>query len=356
MQTENNTSTKRPFFSFSKKSVVFPLILLTIALVAAFSLVTYANNRIIDINSTNTFIVYDEENETVYTGKQTKTANFINEVGITLDESEYFDMPEEVTDKTAKIYIRKKNAITVKVDGDEKKLYAMSGTTISDLLNEYEITLAADDTVSVPLTDEAVDGLNIEIVRVTFKTEETLADIPFTTEKRKNANLDKGKSRVVQKGVNGSKKLVYRIRLENGVEVSRELVSEEVVKQPVKKIIENGTRVPDTSGVVKTWAGETLQYKKVLNMTATAYTTERTSDKITATGQVAKVGLVAVDPKVIPLGSKLYILSADGKSWCYGKAVAADTGVRGNKIDLFFNTHKECINFGRKKAVVYVLK
>ncbi len=355
MESTNNNVKKRPFFSFSKKSVVFALIFLVVALVAAFSFITYANNTT-DNKHTNTFIVYDGENETAYTSEHTKTADFINEAGITLDEDEYFDMPEEVTDKTAKIYIRKKNALTLKVDGEEKVLYAMNGTTVSDVLSEYEITLGANDIVSLPLTDEAADGISFEIIRVTFQTEESLVDIPFTTEKRNNSSLDKGKTKVVQNGVAGSKKIVYNVRMENGVETSREIASEEVVKSPVKKIVENGTRVPETSGVVKTWAGESLQYKKILNMTATAYTTERSSDKVTATGQIAKVGLVAVDPKVIPLGSKLYILSADGKSWCYGKAVAADTGVRGNKIDLFFNTYNECISFGRRKAVVYVLK
>ena len=345
MHTKNNNSTKKLFSAFFKKAVIFLLFIL----LSALCFLAFRSDL-------NTFIVYDGDVKTVYNSEHSKTADFINEAGIIIGEDEYFDMPEEALNGSAEIYIRKKNAITLKVDGEEKTLYALNGETVADVLEKYQIALDSDDTISVPLTDEISDGLELEIVRVAFSTAEETASIPFATEKRSTAKLDKGKSRVIQDGIKGSKKLVYSIKTENGKEVSREIVSEEILTQPVMKIIEQGTRVPDTSGVVKTWAGETLQYKKVLNMTATAYTTERTSDKITATGQVARVGLVAVDKRVIPLGSKLYIVSADGKSWCYGKAVAADTGVRGNKIDLFFNTYKECISFGRRKATVYVLK
>ena len=72
----------------------------------------------------------------------------------------------------------------------------------------------------------------------------------------------------------------------------------------------------------------------------------------------AQYGVIAVDPKVIPLGSRVYIESSDGgKSWVYGFAVAADTGgaIKGNKIDLCYNTRAECLQFGRRSATVYIL-
>jgi len=72
---------------------------------------------------------------------------------------------------------------------------------------------------------------------------------------------------------------------------------------------------------------------------------------------VARVGAIAVDPKVIPLGTKMYILSSGG-TWIYGVAVAEDTGgsIKGYKIDLFFDTYDECINFGVRSAAVYILE
>jgi len=336
---------KETFFPFFKKASFFPMLVAVILLCLA---ATYARH--------NTFIIYEGESKTVYNSPSTKTADFIADSGIVLTEDKYFDMPEEVVDGVAKIYIKNKNVLKLTIDGEVKTLYALEDKTISDVLTEYGISLNPEDIISLPLGHSATDGLSFEITRISHITREETQEIPFTTEKRPSAALNKGKSKVIRDGVPGAKKLVYDVRLENGKETSRKLISETVTKKPEAKIVEYGTHVPDTSGTIKTKSGETLQYKKVLNMTASAYTTERSSDKVTATGQIARVGLVAVDRRVIPLGSRLYIVAADGKSWTYGIAVAADTGVRGNRIDLFFNTYRECINFGIRKAKVYVLK
>jgi len=69
------------------------------------------------------------------------------------------------------------------------------------------------------------------------------------------------------------------------------------------------------------------------------------------------VGTIAVDPRVVPLGSKVYVQSTNG-SWIYGTAVCEDTGgsIKGNKIDLYFDTQGECIRFGIRKAYMYILE
>ena len=65
---------------------------------------------------------------------------------------------------------------------------------------------------------------------------------------------------------------------------------------------------------------------------------------------------MAVDKNVIPLGTKMYIVAADG-SVVYGTAVAADTGVPGeNIVDLYYDTYQQCINFGRRTCNVYILE
>ena len=88
-------------------------------------------------------------------------------------------------------------------------------------------------------------------------------------------------------------------------------------------------------------------------MTATAYCSGTT----TATGMKVRYGVVAVDPRVIPLGSRLYIESANG-NWIYGTAIAADTGgaVKGNIIDLYVESYNDAIQFGRRQAKVYILE
>lgn len=90
-------------------------------------------------------------------------------------------------------------------------------------------------------------------------------------------------------------------------------------------------------------------------MSASAYTTENSSNKVTASGEIARVGIVAADFSTLPMGTKVYIVSAYG-DWEYGIAVVGDTGVKGNKIDLFYNTYDECIQFGRRDAIVYILE
>lgn len=341
-----NQKSKKSITDFLlKKTVIIPL-----ALVIAFLCIAAS------LSSINTFVVYEGDNTTVFNSTIKNTADALSEAGITIDETKYAEMPEEAEHGIAKIYIYNKKKINLKIADVVTVLYSKSEIPLSELLLENGITLNPDDIVSVPVESTITDGLEVEIIRVTKKTEEIQTVLPYSTEKRPSSSLTKGVTKTVQKGVNGSKKTVYEVEYHNGKEVNRKIISETTTLQPVSQIIEYGTKPIDTSGTIKSRSGETLNYKRKISMTATAYTTERSSDKITATGKVARKGLVAVDPKVIPLGSKLYIVSADGKSWCYGTAVAADTGVRGNKIDLFFDTYKECIRFGRRKATVYVLK
>ncbi len=113
--------------------------------------------------------------------------------------------------------------------------------------------------------------------------------------------------------------------------------------------------VPENSNVITTSSGETLRYKQVLDMRATAYTYSYNGLDITASGAPVQVGIVSADFSVIPMNSRVYIVAADG-SWEYGLAVVGDTGVSGNTIDLFFETKDECIIFGVKNAIVYVLE
>ena len=104
--------------------------------------------------------------------------------------------------------------------------------------------------------------------------------------------------------------------------------------------------------VITTASGEALSYSKVLSVEATAYTGGGT----TATGTSARYGAIAVDPKVIPYGTRMYIVSDDGK-WIYGVATAEDCGgaIKGNIIDLYFDDYDTCIQFGRRNCTVYIL-
>ncbi len=308
------------------------------------------------ISSVNTYIFYDGDNVSMLNSSVETCAEAVREAGIEIDENDYIEMPDKPSDGVAKINIHRRSEVSVNYGGSKIVIYAEKENSLAELFENNNIAVTDSDIVSVPLSSSITDGMAVDITRVSYSTEEVTKSVPYSTEKRASANMNEGTKRVIQKGVYGSKKLTYKIKTVNGSVAGKELVSENVVSSPVNEIIEYGTKKVVSSGTVATSSGGKLKYKKAIKMTATAYTTERSRKKTTATGKVAKVGLVAVDPKVIPLGSKLYIVSADGKSWSYGTAVAADTGVRGNKIDLFYNTYRECINFGRRSATVYVLE
>ena len=111
----------------------------------------------------------------------------------------------------------------------------------------------------------------------------------------------------------------------------------------------------DGSGTLKLKDGTTLNYSGVRKMTATAYTSGVNGvGTRTASGTKVHVGTVAVDRSVIPLGTRMYIVA--GSKVVYGLAVAEDTGVRGDKIDLYYDTYDECIQFGRRTCTVYILE
>ena len=183
--------------------------------------------------------------------------------------------------------------------------------------------------------------------------------------------------------MNGIRRITYEITTENGEEVSRKEVSSVVEKEPVNKIVETGTYVESKQSTSSKKSASTsssssasqsssggssskgFSYSKVITCVATAYDLsyescgKRPGDPnygITASGMKAQYGVIAVDPRVIPLGTRLYVDGVDG-SWTYGYCVAGDTGggIGGNRIDLFYNSRAEALQFGRRQANVYIL-
>ena len=139
--------------------------------------------------------------------------------------------------------------------------------------------------------------------------------------------------------------------------------------EPLPTIIERGTienfanngdpvssivTAEDGSGVITLENGEVLTFSEARTMKGTAYTAGNGVGTRTASGTTARVGVVAVDRSVMALGTKVYVVSNDGQ-YVYGFAVAEDTGVRGNTIDLYMDTNKECVQFGVRNCTVYIL-
>ncbi len=174
---------------------------------------------------------------------------------------------------------------------------------------------------------------------------------------------------VIQPGSDGIYSEVYEIVYQDGVETGRQLI-EVTDTEPVTAIIEKGT-IPnfannddpvssittneDGTGFITLENGQIITFNAVRTMKATAYNcNEPGLGTVTASGTTVHRGVVAVDRKIIPLGTKLYIVSNDG--YCvYGFAIAEDTGVRGERVDLYMNSIEECIQFGVRNCTVYIL-
>lgn len=257
------------------------------------------------------------------------------------------NMPSGLT----QVFLDKKFDVDVFADGRMCSARTAKAT-VSEILLENGIVLGADDETE-PARDTLITKKDsIRVVRVEKEIKTVSEEIPYQTVKRMTDALTIGEKRVAQQGQAGELLKTIEVTRRDGRETGRVELSRQIMRQPQDQILEHGT-----AGAVVTRGGESLRYKQVLNVTATAYTTYKNTKGITATGTKARVGAIAVDPKVIPLGSRLYITSEDGKSWVYGTAVAEDTGgvIKGKKIDLYFNTVSECRQFGVRKAKVYIL-
>ena len=237
-----------------------------------------------------------------------------------------------------------------------------TGLTIKDVLKENNVILSYLDYIKDHhIEDRIREGIKIEIIRVREEFDTELEEIPFKLKTRNNRNLDISVEKVIQDGVNGERRITYKTTYENGENIKREVVKKEIVKKSIDKIVEKGTK----ASVKKISRGDSLRYKKVIDMQATAYcasyedTGKRPGDPyfgITASGMKARRGVVAIDRKVIPFGTRLYIESLDGTQ-DYGYAIAGDTGgaIKGNRIDLFYETKAEVNRFGRRNVRVYIL-
>lgn len=228
--------------------------------------------------------------------------------------------------------------IAINVVGETLVVNTMS-PLVKDVLQEAQITVGPNDRVVPGLDEEAADTIKVIRVEKINVTEEK--DIPFEIERKNDGNLLKGQQQIMQQGKKGLEKNSYEVILEDGKMVAKNLLERVLVKKPVSQIVLAGTSQTVSRG------NQTINFEKSLTVSATAYTH---TGQNTYTGIAPKVGIIAVDPKVIPLGTRMYI---DG----YGYATAMDIGgsIKGNRIDVFLDTKEECMKWGRRKVQVFIL-
>ena len=241
------------------------------------------------------------------------------------------------------------------------KTYKTSCKTVKELLSDLKIKVDDDDIVIPDLYTELKSEGKISIIKVDVKVIEKEIEEPFKTIKKKNKELTHKQSRILIQGVNGKNKVKCKEYYAGDKLIKEEVIHVETIVKPIDQVFEEGTKDVFTND-----RGD-FTARKAIKMVATAYeagprsTGKRPGDKgygITASGARAKRGTVAVDPRVIPLGTKLYVKSLTPGVPDYGFAIAQDTGgaIKGNKIDLFMDTVWECLQFGRRPVMVYILQ
>lgn len=272
------------------------------------------------------------------------------EAGITVGPHDVVEPPLDTPLSGADqvdVTIRRAVPVTL-IDGGERRTVHSAARTVAELLAEQSVGLGELDSLSVPESAPITAGMEVRIVRRAEELVVAEAEVPYETVERPDGSLLAGTEEVIQAGAPGRKRIERVVRYEDGEEVSSEVVNETIIEEPTPRIIAYGP------GGVVSRGGEQFRYTEVMEMVATGYTPGPESNPdgngLTYTGIPAARGIVAVDPTVIPLYTRLYV---EG----YGPALAADTGgaIKGNRIDLCFDTVEEALAWGVRPVTVYVL-
>lgn len=282
---------------------------------------------------------------------------FLKEQNIIINEGDILsvNLDDDIV-KHMQIKIDRKADIILYIDDEAPWHRDTYAKKIDEFIEELEEKMDCEYETAIKYDSSAIkDKMELKLISVKEEEVTDIQEIDFEITYVENGELEKGTEKVVQEGQKGERTIIAKKLYKGGNLEETTVISDSVTKEPVSKIIEKGTKEPvvknDARAVsVNVDSGKHAKSGSLgreIKMKATAYTGGGT----TASGRPAQVGVVAVDTRVIPLGTKLYI---EG----YGYAVAGDTGgaIKGNKIDLYFDTHKEAINFGVKNVKVYVIE
>ncbi len=321
----------------------------------------------------------------------------LDELGLELGENDLYTT--QPGDGLSEITVQRQQVVTIYRDGGPITATTY-GETVESLLSRV-LVMGPQDRVSEPLNAKTYDGMVLTLTSAIKKVENYTVPIPYKTVYCNDSTLPLGEEKVIAEGRDGEMRCIADVYYADGKEVSRTVTSQVVIQTAANRVIARGAYIaattplpmptdppattpkpttpkpttppstskpvtrpttPSNSGspvisgnTITTSSGEVLTFTKKLNCVATAYSCDGEVG-YTASGTVARVGAIAVDPSFIPLGTRMYIVSNDGQ-YIYGYAVAEDTGgsIKGNKIDLYFNTSDECWTFGVRDCTVYIL-
>lgn len=309
----------------------------------------------------NTYVIKEGDQVTVHTSFASDPAVVLNEAGFQLDSNDFYTTAADGTEIT----VRRGQKITIDYCG-EVITASSYGETLGDVLSREGIATYGNYTLSHKLDQQTFDGMQVRISNV-VETQETYT-VELTPEVRycDDPTMEAGKEKVLVEGSAGQVLRTANVVYLNGVEQSRTVLEETVLEQPVERIIAVGTGenvgqdnggIYIGDGIIVLPTGEVLSYLYADTFVATAYThMDPGCSTTTATGTAVHWGTVAVDPTVVPYGTRMFIMTPDG-SYVYGIGTAEDCGggVKGKHVDLYVPAMEYAYEVGRQNVTVYFL-
>lgn len=331
---------------------------LTVALICALAFLSQS------VLAQNTYVITDGSQTKTYVTHTSDPAAVLDEAGFRLDADDTY-----TTERGDGIYeIRVRRSMTVTIDHCGEVLTVESrDETVRQLLEKMNIPVDSNTRVNVGLDTPVSDGLELTISRMTYTTEVYTTALPYGEVRYQDSTLPAGTEVVLTEGREGQMECTANVVYEGSREVSRTIASQTMIEHPVDRVIAVGTGAAQNTatqggliigdGMIITPDGQVLTYTGTYVVEATAYThTDEGCDFWTSTGTHVRVGTVAVDPRYIPYGTRMFIVSNDG-TYVYGIATAEDCGgdIKGDRIDLYYPTSYECYQFGRRDCTIYFL-
>ncbi len=258
-------------------------------------------------------------------------------------------------------------SLTVRYHGKTTRTTAFR-ETVAQLLQRLDLEVTGEDVVSHGMEEPVRSGMDLTVDRVVTAEQTYTTSVPHDVTYCKDPALPQGAEAVLTEGVDGELLCIADVTYRNGVEEHRQLRSQTLTRAPVTEVIALGTGEASQSvdpgampvigdGYITLPTGEVLTYTDTATIRATAYThTDEGCDFITSTGTTVRWGTVAVDPRFIPYGTRMFIVASNG-SYVYGLAMAEDCGgdIKGDRMDLYMPTYEQCMEFGRRTCTIYFL-
>ena len=310
-------------------------------------------------NRPRTYVIADGSREITCTTFATEPEEILLRAGVELASQDRYRQ------ESGRITICRAGRVRLIYHGQEQSVVS-EGETVGHLLARLGISPGEGEVLSHDLNERIADGMTLRVDSVTTRQEVYTTTLAHEVKTCTDVTLPAGEEQVLIDGKDGELQRTAEVTYRNGVETGRRIFSQQVTIPAVTELVAVGTgdAVPEEKpaqvvigdGYIRLPDGQILTYTHTDNVRATGYThTDAGCDLITSTGTTVRRGTVAVDPRYIPYGTRMFIVSHDG--YVYGMAVAEDCGgaIKRDRMDLYFPTYEECIAFGWRRCTVYFL-